>query len=170
MLAAAAGQQLRRQSTPTTRRRATRSSSSPASCRRRSSTKITQSIVNAPVIGRPFVILFTLCCQTVVLSVISCVRSVYCGQTVECIRIPLGTEVGLGPGHTVLDGEPAPPTERATAAPPPLFDPLCSGRVAHLSNCWVLVPYRPTDRLIALCRVRRWCCVEPLKIWHGYRG
>ena len=46
------------------------------------------------------------------------VRSVYCGQTVECIRIPLGTEVGLGPGHTVLDGEPAPPTERATAAPP----------------------------------------------------
>jgi len=23
--------------------------------------------------------------------------------------MPLGTEVGLGPGHTVLDGDPAPP-------------------------------------------------------------
>jgi len=26
-------------------------------------------------------------------------------------------KVGLGPGHTVLDGDPAPPTERGTAAP-----------------------------------------------------
>jgi len=29
----------------------------------------------------------------------------------------LGTEVGLGPGHIVLDGDPALPTERGTAAP-----------------------------------------------------
>jgi len=29
----------------------------------------------------------------------------------------LGTEVGLGPGHNVLDEDPAPPTERDTAAP-----------------------------------------------------
>jgi len=30
----------------------------------------------------------------------------------------LGTEVGLGPGDIVFDGDPAPPpTERATAAP-----------------------------------------------------
>ena len=27
----------------------------------------------------------------------------------------LGTEVGLGPGHTVLDGDPAPPPQRGTA-------------------------------------------------------
>jgi len=31
--------------------------------------------------------------------------------------MPLGTEVGLGPGHTVLDGHPAPPPqERGTAS------------------------------------------------------
>jgi len=29
----------------------------------------------------------------------------------------IGTEVGLGPGHIVLGGDPAPPTERGTAAP-----------------------------------------------------
>jgi len=28
----------------------------------------------------------------------------------------LGTEVGLGPGHIVLEGDPAPFTERGTAA------------------------------------------------------
>jgi len=35
---------------------------------------------------------------------------VCCGQTAGCIRIPLGTEVGLGVGNIVLDGDPAPPT------------------------------------------------------------
>jgi len=29
----------------------------------------------------------------------------------------LGKQVGLDPGHTVLDGDPAPSTERDTAAP-----------------------------------------------------
>jgi len=32
---------------------------------------------------------------------------VYCGQTAVCIRIPLGTEVGLTLGDIVLDGDPA---------------------------------------------------------------
>jgi len=31
--------------------------------------------------------------------------------------MPLGTEVDLGPGHIVLDGDPAPIPERGTAAP-----------------------------------------------------
>ena len=31
--------------------------------------------------------------------------------------MPLGTEVGLGPGDIMSDGHPAPPTERGTAAP-----------------------------------------------------
>jgi len=34
---------------------------------------------------------------------------VYCGQTVGRIKMPLGTEVVLGPGYIVLDGDPAPP-------------------------------------------------------------
>jgi len=32
--------------------------------------------------------------------------------------MPLGREVGLGPGHIVLGGDPASPTERGTAASP----------------------------------------------------
>jgi len=41
---------------------------------------------------------------------------VYCGQTAVCIRIPLGTDVGLGPGDIVLDGTQLPPMERDTTA------------------------------------------------------
>ena len=33
---------------------------------------------------------------------------VYCGQTAGCIKMPLGTEVGLSPHDFVLDGNPAP--------------------------------------------------------------
>jgi len=43
---------------------------------------------------------------------------VSCGQTARCIRIPLGTEMGLGPGNIVLDGGPAPPKH------PPNFQPI----------------------------------------------
>jgi len=39
-----------------------------------------------------------------VLSVLS-VTLVYCGQRVGCINMPLGTEVGIGPGRIVLDGD-----------------------------------------------------------------
>ena len=56
------------------------------------------------VFWRPFVKQFALCYQTVV-----CLSVVYCGQTVGRIKMKLGTQVRLGPGHTVLDGDPAPP-------------------------------------------------------------
>jgi len=36
------------------------------------------------------------------------VTLVYCGQTVEWIKMKLGIQVGLGPGHIVLDGDIAP--------------------------------------------------------------
>jgi len=39
------------------------------------------------------------------------------GQTAKWIRIPLGTEVCLGPGDIVLDGNPAPSKEKGTATP-----------------------------------------------------
>jgi len=52
---------------------------------------------------------------------------VCCGQTAAWIKIPPGTEVGLGPGDIVLDGDPAPPMERSTAAPNHFSAP-CSGR------------------------------------------
>ena len=53
------------------------------------------------------------------LSVLS-VTLVYCGQTDGWIKMKLGMQVGLGPGHIVLDGDPAPPPK---GAQPPIFGP-----------------------------------------------
>jgi len=39
---------------------------------------------------------------------------VYCGQTAVCIRISLGTEVGISLGDIVLDGDPASLQQRGT--------------------------------------------------------
>jgi len=60
---------------------------------------------------------------------------VYCDQTVGWIRIPLGTEVGLGPGDVVLDGDSA--LQRNRAQQPPHFSAhvYCDQTIAHLSNC-----------------------------------
>jgi len=44
---------------------------------------------------------------------------VYCGQTVGWIKVPLGMEVG--PGHIVLDGNPAP---QKGGAIDPTFRPM----------------------------------------------
>jgi len=43
---------------------------------------------------------------------------VYCGQTAGWNKMKLGTEVGLVPGHIVLDGDTAPPKG---AQPPTIF-------------------------------------------------
>jgi len=51
----------------------------------------------------------------VVLSISLSVTLLYCGQTVGWIKMKLGMEVGLGPGHTVLDGDSAPRSKRGTA-------------------------------------------------------
>ena len=49
---------------------------------------------------------------------------VFCGQTAVWMKMPLGTELDLGPDHIVLDGIPA-LCERGTADPP-LFGPCLS--------------------------------------------
>ena len=56
------------------------------------------------------------------IRLLSClsVTLVYCGQTVGWINMKLGTEVGLGPGHIVLDGDPALPLYGAQL---PIFRP-----------------------------------------------
>ena len=51
------------------------------------------------------------------------------------MKTPLGTEVDVGPGHIVLDGDPAPLGERGTAAPPPFRPMSIVATVAHLSYC-----------------------------------
>jgi len=96
--------------------------------------------------NRVIISFWTTVCKTVPFMLscpipMSClsVTLAYCGQTVGWIRIPLGTEVGLGPGAIVLDGDPALPMERGTAAPSSTFRPtlLWHGRPSQqlLSSC-----------------------------------
>jgi len=71
---------------------------------------------------RPFVKWFALCYGTIFLSVCLSVQLVYCAQTVGWIKMKLGVEVGLGPGHIMLDGHPAPPPQQGWV--PPNFWPM----------------------------------------------
>jgi len=76
-------------------------------------------------IERLFVKRFTLCYQTdVCLSCLS-VMLVYFGQKVEWIKMKLDMQVGLGPGHILLGGDPAPPPPKG-AQPVPVFGPCLS--------------------------------------------
>jgi len=63
----------------------------------------TSGFVDDVIFGRPFVKRFALSCRTVVLYVcpVLSVTLVYCGQTFGRIKLKLGKQVGLGPGHTV---------------------------------------------------------------------
>jgi len=68
--------------------------------------------------------------------VLSClsVTFVHCGQTVARINMKLGMQVGLGPGHIVLGGDPAPlPLEGHS--PPQFSAHICSGQIA----AWIKV-------------------------------
>jgi len=57
----------------------------------------------------------------------------YCDQTVGLMKTPLGTEIDIGPGHIVLDGDTAPPKSGTSALS---FRPLSIvATVAHLSYC-----------------------------------
>jgi len=47
------------------------------------------------------------------------VTFVHCGQTVGRIKMKLGMQVGLGPGHILLDGDPASPPPKGHS--PPIF-------------------------------------------------
>ena len=58
--------------------------------------------------------------QTVVCLSCLSVTFVHCGKTVGRIKMKLGTQVGLGPGHIMLEGDPAPSPK---GAQPPIFSP-----------------------------------------------
>jgi len=90
-------------------------------------------LLSISIFGRPIVKRFVLCHRSVVcLSVMSvlCVTSVYCGQTVGRSKTKLGMQVDLGPGHIVLDGDPAPPPLKGGGAP--IFGPFLLW-----PNCWM---------------------------------
>ena len=63
------------------------------------------------------------------------VTFVHCGQTVGQIKMKLGMQVGLGPGHIVLDGDPAPRPQRGTA-PTQFSAHICCGQMA----AWIKMP------------------------------
>ena len=67
------------------------------------------------------------------------------------MKTPLGTEVDLGPGHIVLDGDPTPPRKRGTAASP-LFGPCL---------LWPRSPISAAAELLLLFRL--WSSV--IKYW-----
>ena len=79
------------------------------------------------ILARPFVKRSTCCIGPLsvlsVCRVLLCVSVtlVYCGQTVRWIKMNLGMQVGLGSGHIVLDGDPAPLPKKGTEAP--IFGP-----------------------------------------------
>jgi len=57
------------------------------------------------------------------LSAILSLTLEYCGQTVGWIKMPLGMEVGLGPGHIVLDGDWGPSSPPPNRHSQPIFGP-----------------------------------------------
>jgi len=60
---------------------------------------------------------------------------VYCGQMAGWIKMPLGTEVNLSPGHIVLDGDLAPPPAKGAQQPPSVRPMSIVATIAHLSYC-----------------------------------
>ena len=60
---------------------------------------------------------------------------VHCGQTVGRIKMKIGRQVGLVPGHIVLDGDPAPLHQRGTA-PTQFSAHSCCGLMA----VWIKMP------------------------------
>jgi len=107
----------------------------------------------------------------VCLSVLS-VTLVYCGQRVGWIKIKLGTEVGPGLGHILLDGEPAHP--KSDTAPPQFSAYLCCGQTVG----WIKMPL---DTEVDLCPGHivldgypappgRGTAASPLLLAHDYCG
>ena len=65
------------------------------------------------------------------------------GQKAGCIKMPLGTEVGLGPGDIVLDGDPASSPSPRKKHSLQLSAHVCCGQTA----VWIKMPF---DREVGL--------------------
>jgi len=75
------------------------------------------------------------------------------------IMMPLGTEVGIGPGHIVLDGDSAAPKK---GAQPQFSAHVCRGQmVTHLSYCWALVILNVTSCAASYF----YCYVQVSLVW-----
>jgi len=85
---------------------------------------------------------------------------VYCGQTVGWIKMQLGTEVGLGSGHIVLDGDPTPLPKGAK--PPPILVPRLLWSNGWMDQDATWYGGRPRPR-----RLQFWANFDGGEIWHG---
>ena len=81
-------------------------------------------------------------------------RSMYCGQTAGWNKMPLGMEVGLGPGHIVLGGDPPPTRKGHNTRSLFLAHVYCGQTVAYLSNCWALITFWHRIPVVCSCCVR----------------
>jgi len=59
---------------------------------------------------------------------------VYCGQTVGWIKMKRGMQIGFGPCHIALDGDPAPPPPKGNN--PQFSTHICCGQMAG----WIKMP------------------------------
>jgi len=64
------------------------------------------------------------------------VTFVYCGQKVGQIKTKLGMQVGLGPDHIVLDGDPGLPSPNKGQSPPPFSSHVYCAQTAR----WIKMP------------------------------
>jgi len=72
----------------------------------------------------------------------------YCGQTAECIKMPLGMDVGLSPGDFVLDGDPVPLPKKGVE--PPNFRPMFIVAKRLDGSRWHLARSRPKPRRLCV--------------------
>ena len=98
-----------------------------------------------------------------VLYVCLSVTLVYCGQMVGWIKMKLAMQVGLGPGHIVLDGDPAPPQSPTIFGPCLLWpnawmDPYGIGRDVDIGpeDCVRWGPHSPQRGTAPMSIVVKW--------------
>ena len=104
----------------------------------------------------------------------------YCGQTVGRIKMKLGMQVRLGPGHIVLGGDPAHPPLKGHS--PQFLAHICCGQMA----AWIKMSLgmevglgpgdfvldgdpAPLPKIFSPCLLRPNCWMYEGGIWHGGR-
>ena len=84
-------------------------------------------------------------------------------QMLGWIKMKLGLEVGLGPGHIVLDGDPTPQKEWGTAPPHPVFGPCLLWPNGWMDQGGTWYGDRPRPRPYSV----RWRLSSPSKKGHS---
>ena len=90
------------------------------------------------------------------LSVCLSVTFVHCGQTVGRIKMKLGMQVGLGPGHIVLGGDPAPLLQKGGTTPQ-IFGPCLLRPNGWMDEADTWHDGRPQPRRVCA----RWGSTQP---------